>query len=120
MNWGMDMADYERELDDLFAQARQTRDTLPEGLAVRIETDAEAVRLSRLPRPAPATWRQRIAGIGGWTGLGGLVAASVAGVWVGFAAPSFLPDPAEYLVSHESSVFLADLSFDVTYLEETE
>ncbi|MDA7963047.1 hypothetical protein [Ruegeria sp.] len=117
------MADHDQELDHLFAAARQHRPALPEVLAVRIETDAEAVRLQRLapvPRAARPIWRRAFDGIGGWRGFGGLAAASAAGVWIGFSAPAFLPDPANYLLSQETVYLVADLSLDVVILEETE
>lgn len=36
---------------------------------------------------------QLVVAIGGWPALGGLVAASAAGLWVGIAPPDFVPDP---------------------------
>ncbi len=114
------MADQDNELDHLFAQARAARDAFPDDLAVRIETDAEAVRLDRLARPSRRSWRQRIGVIGGWQGLGGLVAASAAGVWIGLSAPAFLPDPVEYFVSQETTYLMADLNLDENYLEDAE
>ncbi len=116
----MNMADHGKELEGLFAQARATRDEFPDDLAVRIETDAEALRLARVAQAARPTWRWRMGSIGGWQGLGGLVAASAAGVWIGFSAPSFLPDPAEYFVSSETTFLIADLSLDDNFLEDAE
>lgn len=115
----MNMADHDTELDGLFAQARAARHVLPEALAVRIETDAEAVRLARLA-PVPPSCRHRLRGIGGWQGLTGLVVASVTGVWIGFATPTFLPDPTEYFVSSQTSYLMADLNLDDDYLEDVE
>ena len=120
MNWGMKMAEQDQDLDQLFARARDERPALPDALAVRIETDAEAVRLSRLARPSRPLWQRAFDGIGGWTGFGGLVAASAAGVWIGFSAPAFLPDPADFLLSQEITYLAADLNVDVDYLEDTE
>lgn len=116
----MNMADQDKELDHLFTQARATRDAFPDDLAVRIETDAEAVRLERLAMAPRRTLRQRLRVIGGWQGFGGLVAASAAGVWIGFSAPTFLPDPVEYLVSQETTYLMADLNLDNEYLEDAE
>ncbi|EEE36418.1 hypothetical protein RKLH11_251 [Rhodobacteraceae bacterium KLH11] len=93
---------------------------LPDALAVRIETDAEAVRLARSAPKARRVWRQWIALIGGWQGMGGLVAASAAGVWIGFSAPTFLPDPVDYFALSETTYLLADLNLDETYLEDAE
>ncbi len=117
----MTMADDDTELNQLFAQARAGRRHLPDDLAVRIMTDAEQVRLDRLAKRVPpgrSTWRRLLDGIGGWQGLGGLVAASAAGVWIGFSAPAFLPDPATYLFSQDATYEVADL--DAVFLEDTE
>jgi len=115
------MADHD-ELENLFAQARRDRPALPDDLVVRIETDAETLRLDRLAvsRPTRRSWWQALDGIGGWRALGGLVAASAAGVWIGFSAPAFLPDPAAYIFSQETTFLVADLNLDADYLEDAE
>lgn len=122
MNWGTMMAEDDMELDQLFAQARQNRPELPDDLAVRILTDAEAVRLDRLKPAAPqrSAWTRILEGIGGWQSMGGLVAASAAGVWIGFAAPDFLPDPATYIYPQDTSFVVADLGLDTSFLEDAE
>ena len=124
MNWGMAMAENETELDLLFAQARNDRASMPDALAVRMQTDAEAVRLARLAPPKTKLSRGLLArlvdGLGGWQGMSGLLAASVTGVWVGFAAPDFLPDPANYLMRQDTTYLVADLGLSFDYLEETE
>ena len=116
----MNMADHDKELEHLFAQARAERDSFPDALAVRIETDAEVIRLRRSAGESRRTWRQRLRDFGGWQGLGGLVAASAAGVWIGFSAPAFLPDPAEYLALDEGTYLMAELNLDDNYLEDAE
>ncbi|WP_254452897.1 hypothetical protein [Ruegeria atlantica] len=117
------MTEDKDNLDLLFAQARQDRQELPDDLAVRILTDAESVRLSRLqpdePKAAPR-WARLLTGLGGWQGMGGLVAASMAGVWIGFSAPEFLPDPANYIYAEDVSFVVADLSLDTSFLEDAE
>ena len=119
MNWGMMMTDDLKELDDLFAQARSER-ALSDALAVRIQTDAETERLSLLTKPPTRqSFGVRLSGmLGGWRGMGGLATACAAGVWIGFAAPGFLPDPANYLFDQPDTLILADL--DATFLEDTE
>lgn len=117
------ISDDDRDLDLLFAEARRSSPELPDDLGVRILTDAEAVRLERTRPAVPANrglFRGLYAAVGGWQGLGGLVAASVAGVWVGFSAPSFLPDPARYFVSQDTSYLVADLGLEPTFLEDLE
>ncbi len=117
----MTMAENDTELDRLFAAARQNRDHLPDDLAIHMMTDAEAVRMERLkPKSAPAQrLRRRILdAIGGWQGLGGLVAASAAGVWIGFAAPGFLPDPANLWMPQDTVFVIADITLDEVYSED--
>ncbi|MEM9126406.1 MAG: hypothetical protein AAGB28_11525 [Pseudomonadota bacterium] len=119
----MTMSDEDMELDHMFARARQDRPDVPDDLALRIQTDAERVLQARMVRQTPvkrALWVRFLDGIGGWQGFGGLVAASAAGVWIGFSAPAFLPDPANLLVSQDTSYLVADLGFDTTFLEATE
>lgn len=117
----MKMDELENDLDHLFSQARTDRDKLPDDLAVRILTDAEAVRLSRIkPAPARAVWQQVMSAMGGWPGVSGLATASLAGIWIGLSAPSFLPDPANLLYPQDTTFLAADLGFDTSYLEDTE
>ncbi len=115
------MTEDEKRLDQLFAQARQDRPELPDALAVRILADAEEVHLGQTKpegKPSRALWARIVDSVGGWQGMGGLVAASVAGVWIGFAAPGFLPDPATILFGQDTSIVLADL--DTSFLEDAE
>lgn len=114
------MADDNMELDQLFASARRDRPALPDDLAVRIQTDAEAVRLGRLRPARQPRWARILSSVGGWQGMGGLVAASAAGIWIGFSAPGFLPDPANLVTAQDTSYLVADLGFDTTFLESTE
>ncbi|MEC7259674.1 MAG: hypothetical protein VXW58_17835 [Pseudomonadota bacterium] len=44
--------------------------------------------------------------LGGWYGLGGLVAACAAGVWLGLAPPAGMPDAASLFTAQDS---VADL-----------
>ncbi len=123
MNWGTTMAEDDKELDLLFAQARRNRPELPDDLAVRILTDAETMRLERLSpkgQPQLSLWGRMLDGIGGWQGMSGLVAASAAGVWIGFSAPDFLPDPATYIYAQDVTFVVADLGLDTTFLEDAE
>lgn len=95
----MSMTDAERaehELDDLFALARAGGDLPPADLAARVMADAEAVlqagtASTLAPVAAPARpargglWPQVRQALGGWGGIGGLVTASFAGLWLGLA-----------------------------------
>lgn len=90
MHWGIAMSDdFDAELDDLFQTARRQTQALPDGLAQRILADAHAQQST----PAQGIWPRMRDALGGWPGLGGLVAAGMAGVWLGFAPPDVMPDP---------------------------
>ena len=128
-----------KALDDLFATARRTSPAMPTLLADRILEDAADVQIARAevaarrlaPHPsAPATlrpalrlWRQFQAAIGGWPAVGGLMAASLTGLWIGLAPPTFLPDPAELAqlaATTGSTDSVPFESFDLAYLLDEE
>ena len=46
--------------------------------------------LARNPTLAAPRWRELLALLGGWPGLGGLAAAGLVGVWIGYALPGDL------------------------------
>ncbi|WP_198654908.1 hypothetical protein [Albibacillus kandeliae] len=120
------MAEDEKELDIFFAAARRETARLPDALADRMMADAGHVQRERArfgstarsamsaPARVLATGQSRAEGwlaqlremIGGWYGMGGMVAACAAGVWLGFAPPSGLPDPASLLGRSDASVDL--------------
>ncbi|WP_264212859.1 hypothetical protein [Leisingera thetidis] len=87
-----------QELEDLFAAARAEPPALPQSLTAAILADAAHAQ-SGFQAAAPGRaarqplWRQLIEAIGGWPAIGGLAAASAAGLWIGMAPPSFVPDP---------------------------
>jgi len=96
------MAENERdEIDRLleahFAAARQA--TPPEALLARVLADAEAARpvaggarsgLGGRPAAPAGVFSRLRAAVGGWPALAGLAAATLAGLWIGVAAPSAL------------------------------
>jgi len=102
-------------LDALFAQARADAPRMPDRLQARILADAQAVQDSavqagpvRTASPERVGLLQRIsAAVGGWPALGGMITASVLGLWIGAAPPAFLPDAAQYLdqTAQEVDVF---------------
>ena len=124
----MNMADKsmtDHDLDALLAAAAKDAAQVPSGdLMARVLADAEAMQ----PQPAglaagPAPRRGMLAGIvsalGGWPSLGGLAAATVAGLWIGFSAtPTLAPDGLAGLVSDETTQYLAYLDTSHAYLEE--
>ncbi|MBR9844401.1 MAG: hypothetical protein GYB25_14675 [Rhodobacteraceae bacterium] len=115
----------DQELDALFAAARDDAAQAPSSdLMARVLADAEAMQ----PKPAAPVVRPQSRGglvsgilsaIGGWPSLGGLAAATVAGVWIGFSAtPTVLPDGLAGLVGETNSDYLAYLDTSYAYLEE--
>ena len=88
---------HDNEMDDLFARARDL-DTAPsDDLMARVLADAAAVQagfvaVSTQPMPTLGLWGQLREALGGWPSLGGLAAATVAGVWIGVAPPASVAD----------------------------
>lgn len=87
--------DDDAAVEMFLAAGRAARPDPSADLMARIVADALAEMPAPRPlsRPAPAApprrgVRARIAALtGGWGNLGGLVAATLVGVWIGFAAP---------------------------------
>lgn len=118
-------------LEDLFAVARSEGPQLPQALQSAMLADAQnaqqerararaedrAPERERSQRGMQRLWQQFTSAVGGWPALGGLAAASLSGLWIGLAPPSFLPDPVESLASYSSgSQLLSDLDYDVSFL----
>ncbi len=105
-------------LDEMFAQARGDAPEFSDALAARMLTDARQIQATCpsgqiMSSSAPKSrgfWGQLLVALGGWGGVGGLATACAAGVWIGVAPPSGLPDPIA-LVSVDSSA--AEESFDI-------
>jgi hypothetical protein len=84
------------DLDALFAGARQVTPT--DDLVARVLADARRVQDDAAPAPAPAPRRSGmfgrppswIAALGGWGGLGGVTAAGIVGLAVGFWSPDMV------------------------------
>lgn len=100
---------FEREdgahgLDAFFAAARSDA-RLPTDLAARMVRDADGMHRSRTPN-RPGRWAQLRDVLGGWYGMGGLVAACAAGVWMGFAPPAGLPDAVSLFAGQDSTAEL--------------
>lgn len=94
-------------LDDMFAGARHDPPRLPEALTQRMLADALEVQGAQpVPAPMPPARPGLLAQLsdllGGWFGLGGLAAACAAGVWLGFAPPTGLPDAATLLINGQT------------------
>ena len=98
------------DLDDLFAEARGLRPQPGPDLMARMLADAERVAGERIEtRPVPAgrvAWRDWLRILGGWPAVGGLVASTLAGLWIGVAQPASLSSLADSVWGEQVSVTL--------------
>lgn len=89
--------DDDRALEALFATARQAPPDPSAALLARVLADATAVQAA-FPAPVPARaapaasggWHGLLDLLGGWGGVGGLVAAGLTGLWIGFSGTGLL------------------------------
>lgn len=87
----------EAMLDAVFTAARNAAPEPSDALIARVLADAEALRVRPAPAPLPRAGRASVRArlgevLGGWQGLGGLVTATAAGLWIGYAG---IADPAD-------------------------
>ncbi|WP_373636722.1 hypothetical protein [Yoonia sp. BS5-3] len=106
-------------LDDLFAEARAIAPEPSDGLMARVLADAAGAQVAA-PMPAPVPAKSGLfAGlldlVGGWPSVGGLVAATITGVWVGIAPPASIEDftATAFGDTVTIGVFADDLDFDI-------
>lgn len=91
--------DMDLELDELFAEARETAPVPSSALLARVMADAEAeldARGAGVPAWAAPTpkapdrhplIKAALAALGGWRGVSGLATATIAGLVIGLGAP---------------------------------
>lgn len=82
-------------LEEIFAAGRAATPAPSEALMARILTDAEGeIARHAVASDAEPTRRGLFAGViaalGGWPAVAGMVTATIAGVWIGFASPEQL------------------------------
>ena len=101
-------------LDALFAQAKNDVGAQPsEAFMTRVVTDALAQQ--PMPQFAPRSlWEQITSMVGGWQGMGGLVAATCAGFWIGINPPEGLPSQFETFLGNETSISALEDGIDDT------
>jgi hypothetical protein len=112
----MDKTDREiRDLNHLLAAARQDQGHMPDALTERILADANSVQAEWHAQPGTASsrqhnrfWPQIRSVLGGWPGLGGMVAACSVGLWIGISPPGFAPDPVGLVTAQLVDVDLFD------------
>ena len=104
-------------LEDLFVDARSDPFAQPsDALMQRIETDASGLIVAPdvLARTAPkrrGLFATLLAAIGGWSALGGLATATIAGIGIGFGvAGTDLTPGVDSLTGTQDTVWLDDLS----------
>jgi len=90
------MQDDDPELEVFFDAARRTAPQPSGDLVARILADADAEQ-PKAPEPVrPPWWRSVLDGLGGAPAIGGLLTATVAGLWIGAAQPFGL-EPLTYV-----------------------
>jgi len=96
----------DQDLDQLFETARRSvPEPDPGFLAALGDTAVAALDPLAAPTPRPeAVWTQIATWLGGWGGVGGLIAATAAGVWIGVSPPAVLPDAAAFFSTTASEV----------------
>ncbi|WP_072793703.1 hypothetical protein [Cognatishimia maritima] len=106
-------------LDALFAEAADFAPTPSDALMARVLADAEAFQPAAaepMARRSQRSWRVFLDVIGGWQGAGGLVAATLAGVWIGFVgSDSVLLQDGQILLEGETDYYLSDLAGDFSF-----
>ena len=108
-------------LDDLFAEAKSDTAMIPsDDFMARVLADAETLQPEVVPIAAPVKPRGLLQSlfdtIGGWQGTGGLVAATMASVWIGFSgAENLTVDGLQAMVSGDTEFYLSDLGGDFSF-----
>ena len=87
-----DLYEQERELEDFFQAARDTAPVPSAALLARVLADAAAQQPAPVAAPRRGIWRRLSGAVGGWPALAGLATATLAGVWIGYAAPGAVGD----------------------------
>jgi len=103
-------------LEVLFAEAANVETVPTKALMARIVADADQVAdvqdtMRNPPRPiARQNWFAGfLKGIGGWPAVGGLVTATMVGIWVGYAPPAALDGIAYTYLATDTGFDLGDL-----------
>ena len=118
LNWTPD------ELDAALAEAQAELPSLPPALQARILADAAAVQMaSSTPRQTRATPKSSSgfsglwAALGGGRGAGGLAAASLAGLWIGFTGAGGLVPATADIWSSSGEIGYVELMAGETFGE---
>lgn len=92
-------------VDAMLAAARAQPLAVPDALMARVLADAARLQPKQgaQTRHRPGIWLRISALFGGWQGIGGLVAATCAGVWIGWNPPAALPDAGALILGYDSA-----------------
>ncbi|MGR3661300.1 MAG: hypothetical protein ACU0CA_08970 [Paracoccaceae bacterium] len=103
-------------LEALFEEAANVETVPSKALMTRIVADADQVAdvqdvMRNPPRPAARqNWFAGfLQGIGGWPAMGGLLTATMVGIWVGYAPPAALDGIADTYLTTDTGFDLGDL-----------
>lgn len=110
-------------LGDLFDAAKSDPAAVPDpDFMTRVLSDAEALQpqIAQQVLPTRQTWlgniRTLLTTLGGWQGAGGLVAATMASVWIGFSGPEAVTlDGLQSVFSEDTDFYLSDLGSDFSF-----
>ncbi|WP_050931423.1 hypothetical protein [Aestuariivita boseongensis] len=105
------------ELDALFKAAQRSEPGPSPEWTDRVFRDAQRVLAGPVAVPPPSLWSQVVSALGGWQGMGGLAAASAAGLWIGISPPALLDEPLRQAMGAQSTLeTLADTQFEISTL----
>ncbi len=106
------------ELNSHFAAMRKAGAKPSDALMARVLADADAVQAGFQATAAPAMrlgrMQQLFRVLGGWPSVGGLVAATVTGIWIGVNPPNGLSDGVSEVTQAylgiDDTIYLVDIA----------
>ncbi|MEL6570853.1 MAG: hypothetical protein AAFQ64_04285 [Pseudomonadota bacterium] len=107
-----------KSVDALLDEAASQMPEVPAHLMAAVMLDAARLQPTKaIVAPRPNLWDSFLDLIGGWPAMGGLAAAGLAGVWIGFAPPATLEAATAQILGSSQTIDLfggdALSSFDV-------